>query len=84
MSEDKNVYQIHVKCYLDPSWSNWFDKWTINHISDNDTILTSPRVDREALQAVLNKITGDLNLPLISVMQLDGELQWSEENVPKM
>lgn len=72
---EKNIYQIQVKCYLDPSWSDWFDKWAIHNIGEKNTVLTSPPIDQEVLQGVLDKIIGDLNLPLISVKQLNDETQ---------
>jgi hypothetical protein len=72
MSEGKNtdkpaIYQIRVKGILDPSWSDWFDGFTIIS-SEDETELTGLVADQAALFGMLTKIN-DLGLTLISVSQ---------------
>jgi len=72
MSDGKNydtpaIYQIRVKGILDPSWSDWFDGFTIASTED-ETELTGLVADQAALHGILTKIN-DLSLPLISVSQ---------------
>lgn len=72
MSDGKNydtpaTYQIRVKGILDPSWSDWFDGFTILSMED-ETELTGQVADQSALYGILTKIN-DLGLSLISVSQ---------------
>ncbi len=61
------IYQIRVKGVLDPSWSDWFDGFTITSTED-ETELTGLVVDQAALHGILTKIN-DLGLSLTSVSQ---------------
>jgi hypothetical protein len=61
------VYQIKVKGILDPTWSDWFDGFTIIS-SENETELTGWVADQAALHGILTKIN-DLGLILLSVNQ---------------
>ena len=61
------IYQICVKGELDPSWSDWFDGFTIIS-SEDETELTGLVTDQAALHGILTKIN-DLGLALISVSQ---------------
>ena len=61
------VYQVHVKGVLDPSWSDWFDGFTITS-SEDETELTGMVADQAALHGILTKLN-DLGLPLVSVSQ---------------
>lgn len=61
------IYQIRVKGVLDPSWSDWFDGFTITSTED-ETELTGLVIDQAALHGILTKIN-DLGLSLTSVSQ---------------
>ena len=62
----KAIYQIRIRGYLRPEWSEWFDGMTITHESNGNTILSGPVRDQAALQGLLIRVR-DLGLPLISV-----------------
>jgi hypothetical protein len=66
------TYQIKIKGFLDDAWSDWFDGFTITHPVKNETLLTGPVGDQEALHGMLAKIR-DLGLPLLSVECLPPE-----------
>jgi hypothetical protein len=59
------IYQIRVKGVLDPTWSDWFDSFTITS-TDEETELTGWVSDQAALHGILTKIN-DLSLCLLSV-----------------
>jgi hypothetical protein len=72
MSEEKEydrpaVYQILVIGVLDPSWSDWFDGFTISSTED-ETELTGLVADQAALQGILTKLN-DLGLTILSVIR---------------
>ncbi len=62
------AYKIIVKGTLDPSWSDWFDGFTIT-TQDEDTILTGVVIDQSALHGILAKIN-DLGLSIITIVKL--------------
>jgi hypothetical protein len=68
------TYQIKAQGQLDESWSEWFDQMTVTVECGTDglpvTILTGHLVDQAALHGILRRIN-DLNLPLLSVTQID-------------
>ncbi len=59
------TYQIKVKGNLDPSWSDWFDGFSITAQGD-ETILIGVVCDQSALHGILAKIN-DLGLTIVSV-----------------
>lgn len=61
-------YIIRVKGILDPSWSEWFNGFTIT-IQGDETSLVGIVVDQAALHGILAKIN-DLGLSLLSVNQI--------------
>jgi len=61
------VYRVSVKGVLDPSWSDWFDGFTITS-SEDETELMGMVADQAALHGILTKLN-DLGLPLVSVSQ---------------
>ena len=63
-------YAIHIKEYIAPCWTEWFEGLTIKHLTKGGTILSGPVVDQAALHGWLAKIR-DLNLTLISVAQVE-------------
>ena len=60
------IYHIRVQGHLDPSWSAWFDGFTITNEANGTAMLTGSVVDQAALHGVLLKIR-DLGLPLLAV-----------------
>lgn len=63
------LYEIRVEGGLDPSWSDWFDGFSINYLED-ETQLVGMVPDQAALLGLLAKI-GRLNLPLRSIQRLE-------------
>ncbi len=74
MPVQSKTYQIKVQGQLDESWSDWFDQMTVTVECDAAglpvTVLTGTLVDQAALHGILRRIS-DLNLPLLSVNQID-------------
>ncbi len=64
----KAIYQIRIKGYLRPGWSEWFGGMTITHESNGDTILSGLVRDQAALHGLLTRVR-DLGLTLVSVNQ---------------
>jgi hypothetical protein len=67
-------YRIHIKGQLGPEWSLWFDDLTTTSLEDGTTVLSGPVPDQACLHGILNRIR-DLNLPLISLYELDPDNQ---------
>jgi hypothetical protein len=61
-----------VSGVLDDRWSDWFDGFSFNKSSVNETVLTGCVTDQAALHGLLNKIR-DIGLPLISVERIEDE-----------
>ena len=59
-------YEIKIKGYLDPHWSEWFDGLKLTHLEGDGTLLSGLLPDQAALHALLERIR-DLNITLISV-----------------
>ena len=74
MPGQPKTYQIKAQGQLDESWSDWFDQMTVTVECNADgapiTILTGQVIDQAALHGILRRIN-DLNLPLLSVTQID-------------
>ncbi len=60
------TFEIRVKGYLPPDWSEWFEGLAIKHTPDGATILAGPIRDQAALFGVLIKVR-DLGLTLVSL-----------------
>ncbi len=66
-------YQIKVKGMLDESWSDWLGEVELTNREEEGVLITvicGEVPDQPALFGILNRVR-DLNLPLISVIQLD-------------
>ncbi|HSB66336.1 MAG TPA: hypothetical protein VLD65_07140 [Anaerolineales bacterium] len=66
--DQQATYCIIVKGALDPSWSEWFDGFSITAQGD-ETILVGVVCDQSALHGILAKIN-DLGLSIISINKL--------------
>lgn len=62
------TYEIRIKGYLDPKWSDWLEGLSIIPQDNGETLLSGSLPDQAALHGVLAKIR-DLNLILVSVSQ---------------
>lgn len=69
--EKPAAYLIRVRGNLDPSWTDWFNGFTINCL-EGETLLEGSVPDQAALHGILMKIN-DLGLALITVNQLQKE-----------
>ncbi len=67
--DQSTAYEIHLKGVLDPSWSEWFDGFSIT-THGNETVLNGIVIDQSALHGILAKIN-DLGLPIISVEKIN-------------
>lgn len=68
----ESIYEIRIADYLDNTWSEWFNDWTIHHDEDGTTLLRGPVPDHPALYGILAKMS-NLNLELISLSRIDCE-----------
>jgi len=66
------VYDIRVAGQIDTQWSAWLDGLTVTHPHSGEAMISGEIVDQAALHGTLNRIR-DLNLPIISVVQIDPE-----------
>jgi hypothetical protein len=72
------IYEIKIQGHLDTKWSEWFYGMTITQEGDGATTLYGPLPDQTVLHSVLDRIR-DMNLPLISVNQVELEGQTSKD-----
>jgi hypothetical protein len=63
------VYEIHVKGYLDSSWSEWLDGLEVKLSESGETVIFGPIVDQSALMGVLNKLAR-MSLSIISLNEV--------------
>ena len=74
-------YEIKIKGYLDPRWSDWFASLAMTQLEGNETLLSGMLPDQAALFGLLERIR-DLNLSLISVTCGGATNQSSNKKVP--
>lgn len=72
-------YEIKIKGYLDPGWSEWFAGLALTHLEGNVTLLSGSLPDQSALHGLLERIR-DLNLTLLSVICNGQTNQNSDKN----
>jgi hypothetical protein len=64
---EAQFYQIRLKGYLNPDWSDWFDGLTIRHEENGETLLSGFIADQSALFGIFLKIQ-NLGITLLSVI----------------
>jgi hypothetical protein len=69
---------IHVIGQLDPSWSVWFDQFTLKYDKYGDTILSGIITGRDEWISLLGTVYGN-NLKLLSIYPDDPWLVKSED-----
>jgi hypothetical protein len=62
-------YEIRVSGLLGPDWSDWFEGFSLRLEDGDVTVLSGPIVDQSALHGIIARLR-DLNLPLLSVLQI--------------
>ena len=77
--EGPTVYQIRVRGIIGPAWSDWFGGMEIVPLADGQTVMTGPVPDQAALHGILGHLR-DLNLPLISIAPVTGDLRSDPEH----
>jgi len=65
----RNV-EIHVEGYIDKTWSEWFEGFTLTFTEQNETLLSGVVPDQSALYAVITKLR-DIGLTLVLVISKD-------------
>jgi hypothetical protein len=64
------VYQIRLKGYLGPQWTDWFGAVTLTLEANGETLLTCLVVDQAALHGLLRRVR-DVGMPLLSVTRVE-------------
>jgi len=58
--------EIRVQGHLDPTWTDWLDDFTLNHVEQGETILTGEVKDQAELYGLIAKLR-DLGVKLVAV-----------------
>ena len=66
------VYEIHVKGYLDNSWSEWLDGLDVKLSENGETVIYGSILDQSALMGVLNKLAR-MSLSIISLNEVNAK-----------
>ncbi len=64
-----DYYEIRIEGQLSPTWSDWFDGFTLTNREDGQSILCGCVRDQAALHGILARIR-DLNLKLLLVRKI--------------
>ncbi len=68
-----SYYEIRVKGLLGARWAVWFDGMDLVAQGDGTTVIRGPVVDQAALHGLLQRLR-DIGIPLLSLVEMDGEL----------
>ena len=68
--ESGDWYEIRIQGRLDHRWAAWLDGLDLSQAEDGSTLLRGRVPDQAALHGLLNKLR-DINLPLLSVTQVE-------------
>jgi hypothetical protein len=68
------IYEIKIRGRLEDHWTDWFEGLVLAYEDDGTTTIQGPFPDQAALHSILLKIR-DLNLTLISVAELESNLE---------
>ena len=63
---EAQYYQIRIKGYISPDWSEWFEGMNIRHEENGNTLISGLVEDQAALFGIFLKIQ-NLGLTLLSV-----------------
>ena len=74
-------YEIRLEGHLSSRWASRFDGMTLTTHEDGTTVITGRVVDQAALHGLLRTL-GDLGLPLVSLSQVDPDVQTSPATPP--
>ena len=79
---EQTTYQIRIQGWIGPHWADWFGGLAMTYEGTEDdsllTVLAGPVADQAALRGILCKLW-DLNLTVLSVIQVEQEKQTQEE-----
>ena len=69
--------EIRVEGYLDLTWGDWLEGFTLSHTKEGETLLLGQVKDQAALYGLISKLR-DLGIKLVSV----GPITQPDEKTP--
>jgi hypothetical protein len=69
------LYEICLGARLDEGWADWFEGLDMKACGESCSMLFGRVADQAALLGILNKLCR-LNIPLVSLNQVDQEKRW--------